>query len=100
MSKAMVGKIDIVLSKSWVISIDQDLIDSWKDTYPQEFLIEEFKKARSWLIANKHKAPKSQYGRFFNNWFSRSWEQYRKTLKSNPVKLTEDDMKDILKGDD
>lgn len=80
------------------IRLSNNLLKAWYDTYPKEFLELEIKKARNWLLANPHKAPKSQWGRFFNGWLDRGWENYRKTLKSNPVKLTLEDMEEILKG--
>lgn len=78
------------------IGISKELINSWSDTFPKEFLEIEFKKARSWLITNSHRSPKKNYGRFFNNWFNRGWEQYRKTLSSNPVKITVEDLQDSI----
>lgn len=78
------------------ISVSQDLVNSWLDTFPKEFLDEEIKKARSWVLSNEHKAPKSQWGRFLNQWFNRGWEGYRKGLKSHPTKLTMDDLNDIF----
>lgn len=80
------------------IEITQALLSSWADTYPQEFLKEEFKKARNWVLSNPDKAPKSAWSRFLNGWFSRNWENYRKTLKSNPVKLTAEQVEEILGG--
>lgn len=86
------------ISETIEIPIKNELIRSWADTYPKEFLTEEMKKARNWVLANTHKAPKSNWGRFFNSWFSRAWDQYRKTLASNkPVGITDDDVKRIMK---
>jgi len=78
--------------------IKNDLIESWADTYPQEFLQMELKKARSWIIANHHKAPKKNLGRFLNSWFDRGWENYRKTLKSEPIKTTAEDILEMVRG--
>jgi len=84
------------ISNSKSIEISKDLIDSWVDTFPKEFLDEEIKKARSWILSNPHKAPKSNWGRFLNTWFNRGWDRYRTTLKSNPSKITMDDLNDAL----
>lgn len=84
------------ISDSKTISIAKDLIDSWVDTFPKEFLDEEIKKARSWVLSNPHKTPKSNWGRFLNSWFNRGWDRYRTTLKSNPTKITIDDLNDVL----
>lgn len=78
------------------VEVSRGLILSWADTYPKDFLDLEVKKARSWLLANPHKSPKSNFGRFFNSWFNRAWEDYRKSLKSNPVSMTVDDLNDLL----
>lgn len=78
------------------VEVSQGLIMSWADTFPKDFLDLEVKKARSWLIANSHKAPKKNFGRFFNNWFNRSWDDYRKNIKSNPSSITVDALNDLL----
>lgn len=86
------------ISANKEINLKKDLLMSWIDTYPKEFVEEELKKARSWILSNEHKAPKSAWGRFFNSWLSRGWDNYRKTLKSNPTKLTEESLSEILNG--
>ena len=86
------------VSSNLEVPISQDLVSSWMDTYPKEFVSEEMKKARSWILSNPQKAPKSAWGKFFNGWLVRGWERYRTTLKSNPTKLTETDMNEILGG--
>lgn len=86
----------ISISSNQQVAISTDLIKSWADTYPKEFLDIEVKKARSWIIANPHKAPKKSWGRFFNSWFDRGWEKYRTTLKSNPSAISVDDLNDLL----
>lgn len=86
-----------LISKEVPISVD--LAKSWADTYPKEYLEIEIKKARSWLIVNPHKHPKSNFGRFFNSWLDRGWEKYRQTLKSNPTQITVEDLEAILKKD-
>jgi hypothetical protein len=85
-----------LLSKE--VQISQLLVKSWADTYPQEYLELELKKARSWLISNPHKAPKSNFGRFFNSWFDRGWESYRKTLTSNGTILTAESLEEMLRN--
>lgn len=88
--------ISIKISENHEVEVPRVLIGSWADTYPKEFLDLEIKKARSWLLANPHKSPKTNFGRFFNSWFNRAWEDYRKTLKSNPTQITVDDLNDLL----
>lgn len=88
--------ISFKISSEKEIQIPRDLLFSWSDTYPKEFVEEELKKARSWVLANPHKAPKSAWGRFLNQWLTRGWEKYRTTLKSNPVKITVDDLEEFL----
>lgn len=96
--KKVVEKITLRFSESQTIEVQKALINSWADTYPKEFLDQELKKARSWVLANSHKTPKKNWGRFLNNWFNRGWETYRKTLTSNPPKITVDDLNEILGG--
>jgi len=79
--------------------LTQDLIDSWSDTYPKEYLELEMKKARSWLIDNPDKRPKTRWGRFFNGWFDRGWDRYRKGIQSSPAKITSDQVMSILRGE-
>lgn len=81
------------------VLIRSDLIASWADTYPAEYLQLELKKARNWLLSNSHKAPKSNFGRFLNSWFDRGWEQYRKNLPSNGTQLTADSLEEMLRGE-
>lgn len=85
------------LSETLEVFLKNDLIQSWADTYPKEFLTEEMKKARNWILCNMHKAPKSQWGKFFNSWFARGWDQYRKTLRSNEVKPSREELIAMLK---
>lgn len=87
---------EIQFTPSLSLCLKEDLIKSWADTYPTEFLSEELKKARNWVLSNTHKAPKAQWARFLNTWFSRAWETHRKTLKGNPVKMTVEQMTELL----
>jgi hypothetical protein len=94
----MENKISFVISKNKQVLINSDLVNSWADTYPKEYLELSFKEMRNWILSNEHKAPKSAWSKFMNGWFSRGYEEYRKTLKSNPPKITVDDLSDILGG--
>lgn len=87
--------VEFKLSESKQIQVSRELVNSWIDTFPKEFLDEEIKKARSWVLSNEHKAPKSQWGRFLNSWFNRGWERYRTTLKSNPSKVSLEELTQI-----
>lgn len=59
--------------------------EGWLKTYPDPVWIKtEIIKAVTWLTNNPNKAPKKNLGQFFSNWFSRSWESYRKTIGSVP----------------
>lgn len=63
-------------------TISQKLFDSWLQTYQDQAWINlEIKKAHAWIHANPRKAPKTDFARFLNNWLSRGWENYRKTIK-------------------
>lgn len=63
-------------------TISQKLFDSWLETYQDKTWINlEIKKAQAWIHANPRKAPKTDFARFLNNWLSRGWENYRKTIK-------------------
>lgn len=86
-------EIDLGIKK---VSVNKTLIESWSATYPKEFLEIELKKARNWLLSNTHKSPKKDLVRFLNNWFSSGWEQYRKTLKSNPTTNTVDELMSFM----
>lgn len=65
--------------------IKRQLQDRWIETYKDaQFISHELNKAEDWLVANQHKAPKRDYGRFLNNWLGRAWDQHRKSLSANP----------------
>jgi len=57
------------------------------ELYPQEYIDREKVKMEMWLATNGHKKPKSDRGmvRFVTGWLSRGWDQYRKSLQSNPT---------------
>jgi hypothetical protein len=73
-------------------NIPEELIESWLEMYEESWLSDEIKKAKSWCLANPKKMPKVP-GRFLTNWFSRGWEQYRKSIPSNKSKLNLDEVK-------
>lgn len=89
----------ISISENKQVEVKADLIKAWADTYPKEYLELELKKARNWLLANSAKAPKSNFGRFFNSWFDRGWETYRKTLPSNTAKTSVDELMNMMGWD-
>ena len=90
--------VEFKIADNLSVKIPQDVIKAWSDTYPEDFLREEMKKARNWLLVNPHKRPKTAYTRFFNAWLGRGWENYRKSLKSNPSAISEDSIKTLLEG--
>lgn len=93
--------VDVVIFKISTdrnIKIKKDLVSSWADTYPKEFLDSSLKEMRNWILSNPHKSPKSAWAKFMNSWFRRGWEHYRTTLKSNPTKITVDDLNEALGG--
>ena len=91
--------VDVVvfkISSTKSIDIKKELVSSWSDTYPKEFLTESLKEMRNWILSNPEKSPKSAWAKFMNGWFKRGWEQYRKNIKSNPTKLTVEDLNESL----
>jgi len=92
-------KILISITENKKVEVTNDLIKSWADTYPKEYLELEIKKARNWLLANPHKMPKSNFGRFFNSWFDRGWEAYRKNLTSNQTTTSVDELMNFMGWD-
>lgn len=53
--------------------------ESWVKTYEDaEWIKFQVKEAVGWIFANKSKAPKSNFAKFFTSWLSRSWEWKRK----------------------
>lgn len=94
----VVPKFKLKLSSTKEIELKQDLVNSWQDTYPKEFLDLSLKEMRNWLLANEAKSPKSQWPRFINSWFRRGWERHRLTIKSQPAKMTLEDFEEIMRG--
>lgn len=86
----------IKFSETKQVQIKSELVQAWADTYDKDFLTLSLKEMRNWVLSNPHKAPKSAWAKFMNGWFARGWEKYRTTLKSNPIKLTIDDLDDLL----
>ena len=85
--------VSIEIMPGVMIPLSKNILQLWTQTYPKEMLETELKKARAWLVINPHKAPKKNFERFLNSWFSRAFDQYRKTLASNKSpKLTLEDM--------
>lgn len=91
-----VEKVKIRISMDKQIEVKKELISSWSETYPKDFLDLSLKEMRSWVLANPEKAPKSAWAKFMNGWFARGWERHRTTLKSNPVKITAEDLEAFL----
>ena len=90
------------ITESWSVQLPNELLRLWSETYPEEFLRGELKKIRIWLVSNQHKAPKTQWGKFFSGWFERGWEKERKILSSNKVqanKLTIEDIEKLWEAD-
>ena len=96
---AVVNSSLFIISSTQQIPIKHELVKSWADTYPKEFLQASFKEMRNWVLSNQQKAPKSNWTRFMNNWFARGWERHRTTIKSNPTQITADDLNEILRGE-
>lgn len=67
-------------------NVKQETQKLWLSLYKNpQWIIFELKKAKGWMIENPAKAPKSQFGKFYNNWLSSGFERYRKTIQSNNV---------------
>ena len=86
------------ITDSFSVELPEQLAKSWAETYPKDFIEEDLSKARNWLIANEHKWPKKHWHNFFNAWLARSWERYRVSLKSNPPKVSFEQLVNILEG--
>lgn len=66
----MVGSVKLSTQEQWVKIYDDE---AWIQS--------EISKAKAWILENSHKAPKSRFGRFYNNWLARGWEQHRRSLE-------------------
>lgn len=66
--------------------ISEELKAQWIKTYKDEKWIDfEISAAKSWILSNPTKAPKSDFKRFYNSWLKRGWENHRKTLQAKPL---------------
>lgn len=68
-------------------SIDQTLISTWKEAYPNIDIPTQLNKAKAWLISNPSKAKKD-FSKFINNWLSRSMELPGQQVKVKIDNLT------------
>lgn len=72
-------------AKELLAGVPMRLQESWLSSYPDPAWIkQEINKAASWILSNPKKAPK-KFPAFMSSWLSRGWEQFRKTLPSNPA---------------
>ena len=69
---------------SYFISIDETLITTWKEAYPNVDIQTQLAKAKAWLISNPSKAKKD-FAKFINNWLSRSMEMPGQTVYAEPT---------------
>ena len=59
--------------------VSEELQKDWLEIFlSADWIGQELKKAHAWCLANPDRAPKSNWGRFYNSWLLRSWEKYRK----------------------
>jgi len=68
-------------------SIDQTLISTWKEAYPNVDIQAQLGKAKAWLISNPSKAKKD-FSKFINNWLNRSMEMPGQQVQVKPASLT------------
>jgi hypothetical protein len=54
--------------------VNHSLQREWLKMYPPSFIKEHLRNAHAWAIANPSRAPRSQYGRFYNSWLQRQWK--------------------------
>jgi len=71
--KIISGKVTLNVQNGW--------LNLYKDV---EYICQELISAQIWIDSNTHKAPKSQFSRFFSAWLKRGWERHRKSISSNP----------------
>ena len=72
--------LEYILSEKVTLKVQQ----GWLKVYPADYLCQELKQSQLWLDANPLKNPKSSWSRFFTGWLKRGWENYRKSIESNP----------------
>lgn len=64
-------------------TVNKNTQKTWLAAYPNaQWICHEALKAEIWMNENPQKRPKN-FGRFFSNWLSRAFEQYRKGIPSN-----------------
>lgn len=81
---AQLGKkprIDLVNGR-WV-GVNEETINAWEAAFPALDLKAELNRAAAWIISNPALAPKSQFGRFLNSWFTKN--QNQASLRSIPT---------------
>lgn len=69
-----------------IAPIGNDLVREWLKAYPQNWIEDEFGKAKRWCLTNPAKKPKANPGKFLNGWLARNWDAYRKTLPTEKPK--------------
>lgn len=69
---------------SYFMSIDDTLISTWKEAYPNVDIQAQSAKAKAWLISNPSKAKKD-FSKFMNNWLSRSMEMPGQVKAHSPT---------------
>jgi len=62
--------------------VSYEIQEAWLKLFEDKVWIQkEIDKANNWLILNKHKSRKRNFGMYFNTWLNKSWDKYRVTLK-------------------
>lgn len=74
-------KIDLVNGR-WV-GVNEETMNAWGAAYAALDLKAELARAAAWILSNPNLAPKNQFGRFLNTWFTRS--QNQASLRSIPT---------------
>lgn len=93
-SRADVGAILIFRGQGDILNqrlanVSHKIQNAWVETFPSaDWIVDEIRRAHSWLLSNPHKNPK-KFDRFMTNWLNRSFESYRKGLPSRPMTMSE-----------
>ena len=69
-------------------NIPSDLLQEWKNAYPNVNVEEELGKAKAWLVSNTGKAKKD-FKRFCNSWLARAMDNGGKVPIESDKKLDE-----------
>lgn len=70
--------------KEFIEKVPIKVQSAWLTTYSEkEWIIHQLREAVTWIHGHQHKAPKSNFSRFFTGWLSRNWEKHRKNISSN-----------------